>query len=143
MLEYNLYKSKEDLESTAYLEIGPGPYTGKHWQKGYTFISEQSFIFIEGIIEKYFPEYDHYDMNNIPKGAIEKIIKNLEDVSENIPEMDYQEIENALGLKNSFGSKHESEIMENKEDIRKFIKNVYLDLKLHTINADEICILGI
>ncbi len=49
-----------------YVEIGPGVYSGKHWQDGFLFVEEKAFLLAAGIVAKHFPDYDHFSMNNLP-----------------------------------------------------------------------------
>lgn len=66
-------KAKE-LDSTGYMEIGPGRYNKKHWQPGFLFIWEDAFGMAEGIVTKHFPSYDHFGMNDISNKIGKEII---------------------------------------------------------------------
>lgn len=63
-MNFAIHQTK-DFEGTAYMEVVPGQYTGKHWQDGSIFIEEDDFIPAEGIIRTHLPSYDHYDMNEV------------------------------------------------------------------------------
>jgi hypothetical protein len=65
-VDYLLRYHPEELDSTGYIEIGPGPYRGRHWQPGFVFVWEDAFTFAEGIIATHAREYDHFSMNDIP-----------------------------------------------------------------------------
>jgi hypothetical protein len=66
-MDYTVYRDPKSLDSTGYMEIGPGKYSGQHWQEGFLFIWEDAFSIAEGIIVRNFPEYDHFGMNDIPR----------------------------------------------------------------------------
>lgn len=66
-IDYNIYRNPADLDSTGFFEIGPGRYSGEHWQDGFVFVWEDAFAFAEGIVIRHFPDYDHFAMNDIQK----------------------------------------------------------------------------
>ncbi len=72
-----IIRDKSKLEGTCYIEIVPGEYRMKHWQKGSLFLDEEAFAFIEPIFEKYINGYDHYSMNDASKTEWLKIVKEL------------------------------------------------------------------
>jgi hypothetical protein len=39
-MDYRIRHNKAELDSTGYMEIGPGRYTGSHWQDGFIFVWE-------------------------------------------------------------------------------------------------------
>ncbi len=66
-MDYTVHRDPKSLGSTGYMEIGPGMYSGQHWQEEFLFIWEDAFSIAEGIIVKNLPEYDHFGMNDIPR----------------------------------------------------------------------------
>ena len=58
-MDYRVRRTKAELDSSGYMEIGPGQYSGKHWQDGFLFVWEDAFGMAEGIIVKHYPDYDH------------------------------------------------------------------------------------
>lgn len=65
-MDFDVRRDAASLDSTAYMEIGPGKYAGKHWQPGFIFVSEAAFQAAEGLLLKSFPAYDHFSTNDIP-----------------------------------------------------------------------------
>ena len=63
----------EELESTGYMELGPGPYRGRHWQSGFLFVWEDAFAYAEGIVASHFPAYDHFEMNELPSAVAQAV----------------------------------------------------------------------
>ena len=86
-MDYRVRRAKSELESTGYIEIGPGKYSGEHWQDGFLFIWEDAFGMAEGILTKHFPKYDHFSMNYIPKDIGQKIVAEWRDVADRLPGM--------------------------------------------------------
>lgn len=68
-MDFRLHRGKSLLSDTCYIEIGPGKYSGKHWQEGFVFVDEDAFACAEGIANYYFPDYDHFGMNDLPKAT--------------------------------------------------------------------------
>jgi len=76
-VDFVVRQDPETLGSTGYVEIGPGRFSGRHWQQGSIFIWEDAFTVTEGIFRTHFPEYDHFAMNDIPRGLGLEIVKDL------------------------------------------------------------------
>ncbi len=77
-----IISDRSKLEGTCYIEIVPGKYQTKHWQKNSLFINEEAFGFIEPIFERFINGYDHYSMNDASKTEWLKIINELEELNE-------------------------------------------------------------
>jgi hypothetical protein len=65
------------LEGTAYIEILPGLYEDECWNEGSLFLDEESFGFLERIIGRNVPDYNHYAFMEVEKGVWEKTITEL------------------------------------------------------------------
>jgi hypothetical protein len=46
-VELELIQTVKAFEGTAYFELLPGRYSGKFWNKGAVFMTEESFSFLE------------------------------------------------------------------------------------------------
>lgn len=68
-IDFTVYRTPVELTSTAYFEIGPGRYNGKHWQPGFAFLSEDAFDIAEPIFVRHDPQFDHYGMNDIERSV--------------------------------------------------------------------------
>jgi hypothetical protein len=65
------------LEGTAYIEILPGLYEDECWNEGSLFLDEESFGFLERIIGRNVPDYNHYAFMEVEKHAWERIVAEL------------------------------------------------------------------
>lgn len=84
-MRYKLFRDKASLGShTSVIEVGPGRYSGKHYQTGFVFIDEDAFIYAEASIRKHFSAYDHYDMNDITRQIGEAILQDWRVVAKKI-----------------------------------------------------------
>lgn len=68
----------EALSGTAYIELLPGPYQGECWREGSLFFSEERFGYIEPLIQKHLPGYDHYAFTEGDRAAWTSILGDLE-----------------------------------------------------------------
>ncbi|MBM4394662.1 MAG: hypothetical protein FJ087_03105 [Deltaproteobacteria bacterium] len=73
--DWGVRRTPGELDSTAYIEIGPGRYSGKHWQAGFVFIGEAAFLMAEGLVRREFPGYDRFGINEIPAEVGTRIIE--------------------------------------------------------------------
>ena len=72
-----IIKDKKELKGTAYIELMLGKYTGQCWNQGSLFLDEHTFGFLEGIIAKQVPEYDHYAFTEVASSRWKPIIARL------------------------------------------------------------------
>jgi hypothetical protein len=79
-----ILKDKSDLEGTAYIELLPGKYTGKCWNKGSLFLDEATFGFFEKIVARSLPEYDHYAFTEVSSTRWQPIIIRLKSLAEEL-----------------------------------------------------------
>lgn len=142
-MDYEIRRNKAELDSTGYMEIGPGKYSGKHWQEGFLFVWEDAFGVAEGIVMKYFKEYDHFGMNDIPKeigisisSEWLKAASALNDASEE----KYQEL---LNLDVVYRNYMAAEISENKQSIIKMLNELAQSFEQFYQTEDWVCILGV
>jgi hypothetical protein len=80
----HILNEKSDLEGTAYIELLPGRYTGKCWNKGSLFLDEATFGFFEKIVERSLPEYDHYAFTEVSSTRWQPIIIRLKSLAEEL-----------------------------------------------------------
>lgn len=76
-MDIRVIRDKRELEGTCYFELLPGTYQGKCWNDNSVFISEEVFGFIEPVIERHEPRFDHYSFVGISKETWERIIPEL------------------------------------------------------------------
>lgn len=136
---YNL----QELEGTCYLEILPGKYMNKCWNKESIFFDEEVFLYFEPIIAKAFDKYDHYSFQAINKDIWSEIIGYFKDVEEilknNINDLDKYISPYFKNSTSVFSKKY-------KENTRELIgiMNEFTGWILKTLeDHDEISILGI
>lgn len=142
-MDYRILRQKEDLDSTGYIEIGPGKYSGKHWQEGFLFVWEDAFGMAEGILTKHFPDYDHFSMNDLPKDVGLEIAKEWYEVAVHLPHMGVDEAQSALNILSTFGSRLEQEVMLYKAEISGMLKELSCAVEEFYEKDEWVCILGI
>ncbi len=59
--------NKDELEGTGYIEVLPGSYKNQCWNEGSLFFEEEVFGYLEPLIERHEPTYDHYAFTEIEK----------------------------------------------------------------------------
>lgn len=70
-------KDKAELEGTAYVELLPGKYNKQCWNEGSLFFEEEIFGYLEAIISRHFPAYDHYAFTEISASKWSAIVKDF------------------------------------------------------------------
>lgn len=141
-MDYRIRRNKVDLESTGYMEIGPGKYAGLHWQEGFIFVRDDAFAVAEGVIEKHFPDYDHLEMNDIPKGVAIKIISEWKKIADRVPNLARPDIEPVMNLVSSKFRGLEQEIDSHRNQVSAFLRSIATECENFIRESDWICILG-
>ncbi len=141
-MDYLVRTDKDKLDSTGYMEIGLGKYSGQHWQTGFIFIWEDAFGMAEGIILKHMPSYDHFDMNNIPKSIGLKILNEWIDASKNFENLTSLEIQEKLFIKDIYNTNMEKEIDDHRLEIKSMLQLLGDEIYRLYKKSNWVCILG-
>jgi len=72
-----IIRSKTELEGTAYVELLPGPYRKQCWNDGSLFFEEEVFGYLEPIILRQVPSYDHYAFTEITANKWASIVSDF------------------------------------------------------------------
>ena len=70
----------ESLQGTCYVEIKPGKYTGKHWNKESIFFTDETFTYFSNAIEKHYKKYSLWGMSEISRVTWKLIVEELENI---------------------------------------------------------------
>jgi hypothetical protein len=79
-----ILRDPAELEGTAYIELVPGGYRDSCWNVGSVFFTEEVFGFIEPIIERHEPRFDHFAFVDVERATWNAILD------------DFAELERAL-----------------------------------------------
>lgn len=97
-MDFTIWRKVSELASTCYVEIGPGPYTGDHWQDSSLFIDEIAFSAVEGLVQVHLPSYSHFAANDLPRAVGEVVIAEWLEVATRLPLLDAGAAYGALHL---------------------------------------------
>ena len=141
-MDYRIRREKTELDSTGYMEIGPGKYSGTHWQDGFLFVWEDAFGMAEGVIVRHFPAYDHFSMNEIPREIGRKIVADWREVASQIGNTSAKQIHSALNLKDSYRTRLDSEIASHETEIANMLRELADGCDEFLEHEEWLCILG-
>ncbi len=141
--DYSIRRDAAELDSTGYMEIGPGRYSGVHWQQGFLFIWADAFTLAEGILLKHFKTYDHFAMNDVPKAVGLKVIEEWHRVAKLLPTVRSAEAARLLNLRAFFHPDLEDVIQRDNDNIAAMLKELANECDSFYASDDWICVLGI
>jgi hypothetical protein len=141
-MDYLIRRKATGLDSTAYMEIGPGRYSGKHWQEGFLFVGEDAFKMAEGILARHFPDYDHFAMNQIPMEVGMKIIDEWQQAADALHHAIPSEAARLLRLDASRHAGLENEITRHADAIAAMLKELSSECRAFYERDGWICVLG-
>ncbi len=141
-MDYLIRREKADLDSTGYMEVGPGRYSGKHWQPGFLFVWEDAFAMAEGILAKHFPAYDHFSMNDIPKETGLVVAEEWSRASQALISARPEGAETLLHLDAAYRTGLEKELADQRGAISAMLKELAAECRSFYETEDWVCILG-
>ena len=141
-MDYAIRRNPRELDSTGYIEIGPGSYAGKHWQDGFIFVWEDAFGMAEGILSRHMPAYDHFGMNDIPRDIGLTVIADWRNAADFLGDLSPTEIHTALNLAASYHEQLESEIETHRVEIARLLRELADECEGFYRRSEWICVLG-
>ena len=142
-MDYLIRRDPSALDSTGYVEIGPGQYAGKHWQPGFVFVWEDAFGLAEGILRRHLPSYDHYDMNDVPREVGLPVCAEWRVAASQLPGWAPSEAVERLGLNQVYLGGWEAELAAHGKEIARMLESLAEDVEGFYRQGDWVCILGI
>ncbi len=142
-MDYKIRRNTSELNSTGFIEIGPGKYSGKHWQDGSLYVWEDAFGVAEGIVMKYFNDYTHFGFNNLPKEIGTLLLAKWREVALGLKTANEDEYLELLNLDVVYRANLTTEVAKNKESIIELFIDMANAFE-QFYEADEwVCILGV
>jgi hypothetical protein len=123
-MDYQIRHQPDELDSTCYIEIGPGKYNGLHWQQGFAFIRDDAFAVAEGIVEKHFPAYDQFGMNDIPREVALCILSEWRSSADRLATLEREKIQTELNLSAALFPSLNDEIDSNRLVVANFLRSL-------------------
>lgn len=142
-MDYLIRRKAAGLDSTGYMEIGSGRYSGKHWQDGFLFVWEDAFGMAEGILARHFADYDHFGMNEIPKATGMKVIEEWQQTASTLHGANSAEAAQLLNLDAAYRAGLENEIAEHGGAIAAMLEELATECRSFYQVEDWICVLGV
>lgn len=141
-MDYVIRNRPNELESTQYVELGPGRYDGRHWQEGFLFVLEEAFGTVEGILARHLPEYDHFGINNVPRAIGLAVAAEWRRVAETLTGMTADEASDALNLQATFSTRMDQEVEENRHEIAILLRELADAFEQFYAQEEWVCVLG-
>jgi len=144
-IDYQVHLHR-DFEGTNYTEIGPGKFSGKYWQPGFIFISEDAFRMAGGIVARNVKEYDPWAHFDIHKRTGIGLITEWKTASSYVRTQPIDELWRTLGLyaPNDIALEHDKkEVNDHRTEIARMFTDLATETSRFLEQAEWICIIGI
>ncbi|NWG29661.1 MAG: hypothetical protein HXY48_14185 [Ignavibacteriaceae bacterium] len=142
-MDFTVWKGKDKLSGTGYIEICQGKYKGKHWQDGSSYVEEEAFGITEGIILKYYPDFDHFKPNEIPKITGLEIAEAWNNAASQLLKSDSNELLSILNLEGEYGQFMFEKIQANILPIANMLKELSTLFRDYYAANEWVSVLGI
>jgi hypothetical protein len=73
-MDFTIYTVDDRPDSTGFIEIVAGSYTGKHWLPGSMLVWDDAFTFAEKALIEVVDGYDHFEMNDLSDSESQEIV---------------------------------------------------------------------
>lgn len=93
-------------------------------------------------MEKYFPSYDHLEMNDLPKEAVLKIISEWRSVADRLPSLERSCTQRELNLVAAHFAGLETEIESHRPAVADFLRSLADECERFVEQSEWMCILG-
>lgn len=142
-MHFIVHRDTKLLDSTGYIEIGPGRYSGQHWQEGFLFLAEDDFSIMKGIFLAHLPDFDHYGMNDIPRQTGLAIAHELRSVANVIMNENLHKVTTALHVNSRLLESHVQALSSHPREIQQMLLVVSTMLEQTYQTEDFVCVLGL
>ena len=140
-----IIKNKDELDGTAYVELLPGAYSNQCWNENSLFFEEEVFGYLEKMISRHVPSYDHYAFTEIDKETWSKIVLDFQtlestlDQSHSIDDL----LEDVGFLFNGSETRFAEEFQENKAALRRLLSEVSIWISKESSQHGCVTVLGL
>lgn len=141
-MDYRIRRAKSALDSTGYIEIAAGKYTGTHRRDGSLFVWEDAFTVVEGVVARHLPSYEHLAVNDIPKDIGNRIVSEWREIAEWLPAMKPDEARVALNLAPWFGASFDDELTNHRAEVVELLRGLADGCDDFYARGEWICVLG-
>jgi hypothetical protein len=144
MAPIRLITDKAALRGTCYFEFLPGEYKRECWNDGSVFLDEETFGFIEPVIARHEPRFDHWSFVGIRRPVWEGIIADLARLAIRVDgATSVSDIRDAVGF---FFTTSEREfaanLKPNAEALAKLIRELVVWLRQQLKTHESVSVLG-
>ena len=141
-MDFRVYREPHAWgHSTAFIEICPGRYAGKHWQTGCLFVDDEAFSYAGGIISKHFPAYDPYAMQDIPKDVWHAISADWASAADKLTGLSDTEAKRLLGLEWRQGPL--TDLPQNSQQVCAMLRALARESLALSTTEEWLCVLGL
>ena len=140
-MDFAVHRDPKALQSTCYIEIGPGPHVGGHWKEGFWFVADDAFEFAAGVVSDHFPTYDPYSINELPSFVALGIAQDLRAAADAI--RFGADASMSLHLTSSRAARLRSALHQNGAEIADMLGNIAAALESSAQGSDWVCVLGL
>lgn len=142
---FRLIHDTAELRGTCYFELLPGKYEGQCWREGSLFIAEETWGYLEPVVEGLEPQYGHYSFVDVPASKWREIAEALRALAADIGRA--QKVDELPARVGFFFSTSRSEFAagfkNNRDALVALLRElcVWIDSQLET--HDHVAVLGI
>jgi hypothetical protein len=141
-VDFRIQASREVLDSTGYIEIGPGRYKGKHWQPGFIFVWEDAFGFAEGILAKHVDGYDHFAMNDIHIDVGARVVADWRRAANAIADLDGASAVSLLHFDSIYRAGYEPKLRQHRKEVAAMLATLAERCEGFYKMQEWVCVLG-
>ena len=138
-------KNKGELEGTCYVELLPGKYKEQCWNASSLFFEEEVFGYLEKIISRHAPSYDHYAFTEINKETWGKIVQDFQTLESTLDEShSFDDLLKDVGfLFNGSETCFAEKFQENKAALKRLLSEVSIWILRESSQHGCVTVLGL
>lgn len=140
-----IIKEMAELDGTAYVELLPGAYNNQCWNTNSLFFEEEVFGYLENIISRHVPSYDHYAFTEIDKETWSKIVLDFKSLEWRLHEFHSVDdmLEDVGFLFNGSETRFAEDFQENKAALGRLLSEVSVWIFNEASQHGRVTVLGL
>lgn len=145
MKTIKIIKYISELNGTAYVELLPGAYQQLCWNANSLFFEEEVFGYLENIISRHLPSYDHYAFTEIDNETWSKIVLDFQTLESKLDQShSIDDLLKDVGfLFNGSETRFAEKFQENKAALRRLLSEVSIWITKEASQQGCVTVLGL
>ncbi len=142
-MDFTVRSEPASLEGTAFIELVPGRFDGRHWQPRSIFVKEDAFVVAEGIIARHYEGYNPLGPNEIPREIGRLVLEDWRSAAIALGDLQVRDAVEMLGVPDAWRVEVGAALSGQRDDIIEMLRRVSAWVEQAYEQTDCVSVLGV